>query len=58
VRARLVKDWREYPNTRVNVEMERAVARAVELRAFLEGVPYARYDRKRERGEGRGCHGR
>ena len=47
VRATLVKDWRDYPHTHVNIEMERAIPRAVELRAFMEGVPYARYDRKR-----------
>jgi hypothetical protein len=46
VRARLVRDYRMYPHTRVNVEFEPAVARAVELNAFLEDVPYARYDRK------------
>jgi hypothetical protein len=46
VRAKIVKDWQEYPHTRVNVEMVRAIHRAVELNAFLEGVPYARYDRK------------
>jgi REP element-mobilizing transposase RayT len=43
VRAQLVSDWRDYPHTRVNVELERAIARALELRAFLEGVPYKRY---------------
>jgi REP element-mobilizing transposase RayT len=37
------EDWRKYPHTRVNVELEAAIARALELRAFLEGVPYKRY---------------
>jgi hypothetical protein len=52
VRARLVKDWRDYPDTRVNVEVDRAIRRAVELKAFLEDVPYARYERNK-----RGSHG-
>src|SRR3954463_16570184 len=32
VRAGIVRDWREYPHTRVNVEVERAIGRAVELK--------------------------
>jgi hypothetical protein len=47
VRHRLVKDWKDYPDTRVNVELERAVARARELNAFLDGVPYKRYLERR-----------
>lgn len=43
-RARIVRDWREYEHTRVNVDLERAIARSLELKAFLEGVPYKRYD--------------
>jgi hypothetical protein len=43
VRHGIVRDWQDYPHTRVNVELERAVHRAVELKAFLEGVPYKRY---------------
>jgi hypothetical protein len=43
VRHEIVKDWREYRFTLVNVEMERAIRRAVELNAFMEGVPYKRY---------------
>jgi hypothetical protein len=49
VRAKLVRDWRKYPHTRVNVELERAVKRALELKAFMEGVPYKRYERNRGR---------
>ena len=45
VRAGLVHDWRDYPHVRVDAELERAVRRAHELRAFLEGVPYRRYQR-------------
>jgi hypothetical protein len=49
VRAGICRDYHDYPHTRVNVELERAVARAKELRAFMEGIPYARYERKRKR---------
>ena len=49
VRANLVRDWRDYPHTRVNVELEPAIARAAELGAYMEDVPYARYERKRHR---------
>ncbi len=44
VRAGMVREWREYPDTRLNVALERAIPRAMELGAFLEGVPYARYE--------------
>ena len=37
-------DPARYPHTRVNVDIDRAVRRAHELRAFLQGVPYKRYD--------------
>jgi len=47
VRHGICADWREYPHTHVNVELERAVRRALQLGAFLEGVPYARYEKKR-----------
>ena len=53
VRAKLVRDYREYPHTIVNVDIERAVPRAVELSAFLEKIPYARYERSRSRNLGR-----
>ena len=36
-------DWRDYPHTRINVELESAIRRSHELQAFLEGVPYKRY---------------
>ena len=32
-----------YPHTRVNVELERAIRRALELDAFMTGVRYKRY---------------
>lgn len=43
----IVRDWRDYPHTRVNVEVERAIRRSHELKAFLEGVPYKRYQTPR-----------
>jgi len=46
VRAGIVRSWNDYPHTHVNVEMDWAIARAVVLRAFLEEVPYARYERR------------
>lgn len=39
----LVKPGKSYPHTRVRVEVDRAVKRSHELKAFLEGVPYKRY---------------
>ena len=45
VRHGICSDWRDYPHTRVNVELERGVRRALELRAFMEGVEYRRYRR-------------
>lgn len=44
VRAGLVRDWHQYPHTRVTVELERAVKRSLERDAFLQGVRYKRYD--------------
>lgn len=46
-RAGIVKSWREYAHTKIGVEMERGIARAKELKAFLEDVPYARYMKNR-----------
>lgn len=43
MRHGIANDWREYPHTRVGVELEPAIRRALELHAFLEGVPYKRY---------------
>ena len=46
-RHHICADPKDYPHTRVNVELERAVKRALELRVFLEDVPYQRYDKRR-----------
>ena len=41
-------DHRDYPHTHVNIDLDRGVKRALELDAFMTGVPYKRYDdRKR-----------
>jgi hypothetical protein len=49
VRAGLVTDWRDYAHAHVNVECEPMVRRALQLKCFLEDVPYARYERKQKR---------
>jgi hypothetical protein len=43
VRHGIVRDWCEYAHTHVDVELEPAIRRALQLKAFLEGVPYKRY---------------
>jgi len=43
VRHGICRDWRDYPDTKVYMDLDKALARASELRAFLYGVPYARY---------------
>lgn len=43
VRAGLVRDPRDYPHTRIDIDVERGVRRAMELHAFLNDVPYPRY---------------
>jgi REP element-mobilizing transposase RayT len=53
VRARIVQDWREYAHTRVFVDMQTGLEFAQRNRAFLYGVPYKRYARRKEN-EGRG----
>ena len=50
VRHGVANDWRDYPHTRVNIDLERGVTRASELKAFLEGIPYPRYQRDRKQG--------
>ena len=45
VRARQCSDWRDYPHTRASIELGRGLRRALVLRAFIEEVPYKRYQR-------------
>lgn len=42
----ITSDHRLYPHTIVRIEMEIAIARANEIGAFLNGVPYKRYMRR------------
>jgi REP element-mobilizing transposase RayT len=48
VRHGIVTDYTLYPHTIIDIELERGVKRAVQLNAFLEEVPYARYDSYRQ----------
>jgi len=45
VRAGIVTDYRDYPHTFVDVDIEEALRRASELKVYLSNVPYARYQR-------------
>lgn len=42
-RHHIAKDWRDYPHTWLNIDVDRGVKRALELKAFLVDVPYPRY---------------
>jgi hypothetical protein len=44
VRAGLVADPRDYPDTRVYIDLEKGIRRALQLNAFMEGIPYKRYE--------------
>ncbi|MGE5608147.1 MAG: hypothetical protein ACM359_02740 [Bacillota bacterium] len=52
-RTGLVQNWQDYPHTRVNVDMTKAIARAQELHAFLTDLPYPRYTRSQQHGHQR-----
>jgi hypothetical protein len=41
----IVDDWQVYPHTRVSIQLEVGLKRALELNAFMEGVSYKRYDK-------------
>lgn len=45
IRHGIVRDPRDYPHTRENVKIDVAVKRAYELGAYMEDVPYKRYER-------------
>jgi REP element-mobilizing transposase RayT len=47
VRHGICVDYQDYPHTHVRVELEATVKRALEINAFMEGVGYKRYQRKR-----------
>ncbi|MFK7790450.1 MAG: transposase [Phycisphaeraceae bacterium] len=41
-------DYQNYPHTKINIEVNRAIKRAAQLDAFLTGVPYARYQKPKQ----------
>ncbi len=43
VRHGVAAAWQSYPHTRVRIELDRGVKRALKLGAFMSGVPYKRY---------------
>jgi len=49
VRHVIVANYQDYPHTRAAIDLERGLKRALELGAFLEGVPYKRYQQRRPR---------
>lgn len=48
-RHRLCRDYQDYPHTRVRIDLDRGIARALELHSFLLDVPYPRYAPGRRR---------
>jgi len=48
VRHGLCRDWHDYPHTHMNVDLEAGVQLALQWKAFLKGVPYKRYQKRRE----------
>lgn len=44
-RHRLCPNWRDYLHTHAPIEVDRGVHRALQLRAFMDDVPYPRYTR-------------
>lgn len=42
-RHRVREDFVNYPHTKVSVDLETSVKRAIDNKSFLEGVPYKRY---------------
>jgi hypothetical protein len=44
VRARVVKEWKHHPHTRVEVDLEAGLELAVRNKCFLPDVPYKRYE--------------
>ena len=46
VRAKIVRDWRGYPHTRMIVPLNEALRSAKEMNAYLPAVGYARYQQK------------
>ncbi len=46
VRHGICADYRLYPDTHVKIPLDVGIKRALELKAFMTGIPYERYDNK------------
>jgi hypothetical protein len=46
VRRGVCRDYRDYPHTRVGLDLETGLRRALAQKAFLPTVPYKRYERR------------
>ncbi len=44
----LCDDWRLFEGTRMRIELDAGIQRALELGAFMESVPYKRYRESRD----------
>jgi hypothetical protein len=49
VRHKICSDYPEYLHTHVQVDIDTAIRRSVELKAFMDGVPYTRSEGHRSR---------
>ena len=47
VRAGICRNYRDYPNTRIEMALEDVLNFAKDHRAYMEGVEYKRYKRNR-----------
>jgi hypothetical protein len=45
VKARIVRDYRDYPHTRIDRDQDVEIARATARNAFPREVPYQRYEK-------------
>lgn len=48
-RHQVCAHWRQYPHTRVSVTIDRAIQRSRQLEAFLDALPYKRYESHQRR---------
>ena len=48
-RHSICDDWRKFAGTRMQIELEAGVKRSLELGAFMESIPYKRYQQSRGR---------
>jgi REP element-mobilizing transposase RayT len=52
VRAGIVRNYRDYAHTKIYIERDVAIAKALKLDALMSDVPYQRYEKRRRRGGG------